>query len=134
MMTFNAGDREVCTIQQSRTNTPLQALTLMNNVAFVEASRFLAERMLRADGSPAEKIATGYRILSGRTPSKETTERLTQDYEAYQSDFKNSPDKAAELLKIGDKAYDQKLNSIDLAAMTIVATTILNLDESLTRE
>ena len=134
MMTFNAGDREVCTIQQSRTNTPLQALTLMNNVAFVEASRFLAERMLRTEGSSTEKIAAGYRVVSGRAPSKETTERLAQDYEAYRSDFANTPDKAAALLKIGDKAYNQDLNPTDLAAMTIVATTILNLDESLTRE
>jgi len=134
MMTFNAGDREVCTIQQSRTNTPLQALTLMNNVAFVEASRFLAERMLRSKGGVAEKIANGYLVLSGRKPSPETTERLTRDYEAYRSDFKKAPNKASELLKIGDKAFDRNFDPTDLAAMTIVASTILNLDESLTRE
>ena len=133
MMNFNAGDREVCTMRQSRINTPLQALTLMNNVAFVEASRLLAERMLREGGDDISgRVTFGFQVLLGREASATEIERLTADYASYRAGFDAAA--AAELLKIGDKPHDAKLDPVELAATTLVASTILNLDETLTRE
>ena len=72
LTTLNAADREACVVRKDRTNTPLQALTLMNNVAFVEASRFLAERMLREGGDePREQIRYGFMLATARPPSAE---------------------------------------------------------------
>ena len=134
MMSFNAGDREVCTMRQSRTNTPLQALTLMNNVTFVESARVLAEEMLHAGESFAVQVQRGYQSVMAREASKEEIGRLEDDYSAFLSEFSKTPDAVTQLLKTGEKPYDQNLNSAQLAAMTIVASTLLNLDESLTRE
>ena len=133
MMNFNAGDREVCTMRQSRTNTPLQALTLMNNVAFVEASRLLAERMLREGGEEvADQIGLGVSLLLGRTASPAELQRLAADLASYREEFDATS--AAGLLAIGDKPRDGSLDPIEVAALTMVASTILNLDETLTRE
>ena len=134
MMTFNAGDREVCTIRQSRTNTPLQALTMMNNVTFVEASRILAERLLKIEGDFSKQLKTGFNLLTSRDPSPQETARLKKDFDSYLSEFQKTPTELAELLKIGDKPFDQSLDQPKLAAMTMIAATLLNLDESLTRE
>ena len=133
MMNFNAGDREVCTMRQSRTNTPLQALTLMNNVAFVEASRLLAERMMREGGDEiGGRVDRGFQLLLGRSATRSEIERLSADHASYRSEFDAAG--AKQLLAIGDKPCDSKLDPVDLAATTLVASTILNLDETLTRE
>jgi hypothetical protein len=132
MMTFNSGDREVCTIRQSRTNTPLQALTMMNNVTFVETSRLLAERMMRADDEIGGRIDAGFRMLLGRGATPQEIVWLEADVTTFRGEFNVAT--AEELLKIGDKPRDAGMDPVELAAMTMIASTILNLDEALTRE
>ena len=129
MMTFNAGDREICTVRQSRTNTPLQALTLLNNVAFVEAARTLAVSMLEAGG-----IDCGLERVIGRPGSVQQRERLQADLALYLAHYRDNPSAAKALIVTGESAVDSPFDPAELAAMTLIASTILNLDESLTRE
>ena len=81
MATFNAADREVCIVRKDRTTTPLQALTMMNNVTFVEAARFLAERMIREGGSSIdERLTWGHVVTTGHRPTADELEPLRAAY------------------------------------------------------
>ena len=133
MMTFNAAAREVCTVRTDLTTTPLQALTLMNNKTFVEAARFLAERMLRQDAAPRERIAWAFRTVVSRPPTAGELKLLEADLAFYEKDFVAQPDGAAKLLKVGEKPADAQLSPTNLAAYALVANTILNLDEAITQ-
>ena len=134
MMTFNAAARETCTVRTDHTTTPLQALTLMNNVVFIEASRLLAERMMRQhDLSPRDRTAWAFRVVTSRQPGSDELNLLMADLMAYQQDFQKHPRTANQLLTVGDKPYNDTLDPIQLAAYALVANTILNLDESITQ-
>ena len=133
MMTFNAAAREVCIVRTDLTTTPLQALTLMNNKTFVEAARFLAERMLRQDSAPRERIAWAFRTAVSRPPTAGELKLLEADLAFYEKDFVAQPAEADKLLKVGEKPADAKLSPTTLAAYTLVANTILNLDEAITQ-
>ena len=121
LTTLNAAEREVCVVRKDRTNTPLQALTLLNNVAFVEASRFLAERMLREAGDdPPEQIRHGFMLATARDPVRRRVvgarPRLSNpSCERFQQD----PQEAARLLKVGEKPRDESLDAVQHAAMTL---------------
>lgn len=134
MMTLNAGDREVCTVRQARTNTPLQALSLLNNTAFVEAARNLADRVLTAEGQPMAAMIEASRRVTGKLPDSDLRKRLREDYELFRSYYQNHPSAAEQLLQTGNSTPSQNLNRSQLAAMTLIASTLLNLDQSLTRE
>ena len=135
MATFNAAEREVCLVRKGRTNTPLQALTLMNNVAFVEAARFLAERIMReADSDSASQIRHGFRIVTGRLPRASETELLTQANDQFLDYFAKNPMEASKLLTIGEAPRDKKLPVERHAALTMLANILLNLDEAITLE
>jgi hypothetical protein len=135
MMAFNAANREICSVREDRTNTPLQALTLMNNKTFLEASRFIAERMLRDGGDNIEsKIQFLSEHVLCRPATVAESARLTADYHAYLKDFTASREATASLLRIGEKPHDKSLNAPALAASTMLASTLLNLDETITLE
>ncbi|MCB1120874.1 MAG: DUF1553 domain-containing protein [Verrucomicrobiae bacterium] len=135
MINFDNASREACTVRSTRTNTPLQALNLMNDVQFVEAARALAERMLREGGeSPSEQIAYGHRLVLSCNPDKEVLAILLKGYEDYVSNFKNHPDQSQQLVAVGASEPDANLDPSSLAAMTVVSNTLLNLDETLTKE
>jgi mono/diheme cytochrome c family protein len=135
MMAFNSSDREVCLVRKDQTNTPLQALTLMNNVAFVEAARFLAERMLREGGSnPIDQMRHGFRLVVGRWPGPEEVRPLEETFEILHEHYAAHPDAAVELLGIGERPRDKRLDPVDHAALTMVANVVLNLDETVTLE
>jgi hypothetical protein len=131
MMAFDAESREVCIVKRARTNTPLQALVLMNDVQFVEASRKLAERTMGRQGEDAEKIGWAFETLTGRAPhAKETTlliRLLTEERDYY---FKHE-DEAAKLTTLGESEPPEQLDSRELAAMTTVCQAILNLDATI---
>jgi len=130
MANFDAAGRETCTVRESRTNTPLQALNLMNDVTFLEASRKLAERLM-AQPNP---IAHGFELVTSRKPSSEELNILTAALAKHQATFKDAPQEARHLLAHGDSPRNAKLDPIDLAAYTLLASTLLNLDEGITRE
>lgn len=132
MMTFNAAARESCIVRSDHTTTPLQALTLMNNITFVESARHLAERVMKAGGcTHRQRIATAIRLATSRAPSSDELAVLMDDFESYRNDFLKNADAAKRLLAIGEKPNDPQLDPAELAAYTLVASTILNLDEAI---
>jgi hypothetical protein len=134
MMTFNAADREVCIVRKDQTITPLQALTLLNNVTFVESARHLAERMLKLKGkqSQRDRIAYGFRSITGRRPIKEELNLLFADLKVHLESFSLKPEAAKAFLKVGQRPNDAKLSPEQLAAYALIASTIMNLDEAIT--
>lgn len=133
MMTFNAATREVCTVRTEQTNTPLQALTLMNNKIFVESARFLAERMLsEEDASVAEQIASGFRLVCGRAPVAEEAEVLRRAHAGFTDHFAEKPPAASGLLTTGETPRSPRLDPAAHAAMTMTASLILNLEQTIT--
>ncbi len=135
MIAFDAPGREVCSLRRPRSNTPLQALNLMNDPAYVEAARHFAVRMIRSSPLVAEQIRHGYRTLLGRDAEPAELDVLVRAFERARADFAANPDAAAGLLKTGVAAPDQaRLDAAVLAAMTNVASTMLCLDETITKE
>ena len=131
MMTFNAAAREICTVRNDLTTTPLQALTLLNNKTFVESARFLAERMLRRTDKPSDRVAWAFRSVTSRTPSPAEMDLLLADLKLFEKEFSDDPDSAKKLLKIGERKADANLPPAQLAAYTLIANTLLNLDEAI---
>ncbi|MFP6900278.1 MAG: DUF1549 and DUF1553 domain-containing protein, partial [Opitutales bacterium] len=104
MMTLNAAAREVCIVRTDQTTTPLQALTMMNNVTFVEAARFLAEGVLKAKKlPPAQRIGRAFRMVTSREPTPDELKRLLADFRFYLADFRKRPEAAKQLLAVGEK-------------------------------
>jgi len=134
MITLDAPDREVCTVRRGRTNTPLQALVLMNDPTYVEASRKFAERIMTEGGKTTEdRIAFAFETAAVRKPTARETAVLKKVFDARMAKYTADPTAATKLLAIGESPRDAKLPAADLAAWTVVASTILNLDEVLTR-
>ena len=135
MTLFDMPGREVCALKRSRTDTPLQALALLNDVTYLEASRVLAQRMLSKGGStPADRIAYAFRSALARAPSREETRILAAGLERRLAKYRADADAAVKLISLGDTKRDPKLDPAVLAAYSITASTILNLDETITRE
>jgi len=135
LLLFDATNREVCTIKRSRTNTPLQALALMNEVTFVEAARGLALRMVQEGGSTdSDRLIYGFRLVIGRAPSAHEQQVLAEGLQSDRETFTRSPDAAAQLLKVGDLSVKSTLDPVELATWTTTANVLLNLDEFVTRE
>jgi mono/diheme cytochrome c family protein len=131
---LDAPDRETCVVRRSRTNTPLQALILMNDPTYVEASRKLAERMMKEGGATAEdRVAFAFKRATARAPRDKEMAVLKRVFESQRERFAKDKPAAERFLRIGESARDEKLNVIDLAAWAMVANAILNLDEALTR-
>jgi hypothetical protein len=135
MLLFDAPNREVCVPKRSRTNTPLQALALLNEVTFVEAARALAERMMREGGAtPEERLATGYRLATARKPDPETVLLLRDGFGSRLAEFQSQPEAAKALISHGVSKPDPSLNPAELAAYTVSANLLLNLDRVVTRD
>ena len=135
MMNFNAAAREVCVVRTETTNTPLQALTLMNNKLFVEAARCMAERMwMTAKGNPDLAIRSGYRLTIGRNPAPAELKIMTRTHTNFLSHYTKNPSEAELLLATGETQRNRKIPAVDLAAMTMIANILLNLDETISKE
>jgi hypothetical protein len=135
MTNFDASTREYCTIRRPRTNTPLQALTLMNDVTFVEAARVLAQRMMIEGGkNPQDRITYAFRLASSRRPTSPELKILVDGFEHYLSEFRRDQQAAKKLISTGESPLKQELDAAELAAYTAVGSLILNLDEVVTKE
>ena len=134
LATFDAPAREACTVKRPRTNTPLQALALMNEVTFVEAARRLAERTLRADPSVDGRIQFAFETALARSPSPEELGALRRILDAQLVRFRSDRLAAEDLVNVGASAPDPKLVPQELAAYTLLASTLMNLDEFITKE
>lgn len=135
MQVFDASSREYCQVSETRTNTPLQALNLMNDVAYVESARMLAQRMLNEGGDrPVDRITKGFRLATGRVPDELETELLQSSLGSQLAYFKRNPDAAAKLIAVGEKDNAPELEAEELAAYAVVGSLILNLDEVITKQ
>ena len=135
MMNFDNSAREICSVTSTRTNTPLQALNLLNDPQFVEAARGLAERMILEGGDVVkDQITYGHQVVLARAPSEEILNILVNGYEDYLATFKAYPQRAQNLASIGASGFDLSINPAQLAAMTTVSNILLNLDEAVTKE
>ncbi|CAN5537373.1 DUF1553 domain-containing protein [soil metagenome] len=130
MMNFDASDRYLCQVKRQKTSTPLQALVLMNDPQYIEASRILAERMIKEGGTGTEeRINFAFKALTSRAPREEEINLLKDLLKEELNDLKNNPGRADDLLSIGEYERDKKLDPQEVAAYTIVASTIMNFDE-----
>ena len=131
MLTFDASERAVCVVQRQSTSTPLQALVLLNDPQLVEASRKLAERMIDEGGTAtASRITHGFLLAMTRLPDREELNALSDLYEEEYERFAVSDASTKELLQVGNSPLSERFDLPSLAAYTIVASTILNLDEA----
>jgi len=134
LKTFDAPEREFCTTRRSRTNTPMQALALLNGPQFVEAARHLAERMLSEGGRTLnERITYGFRLVTARVPVQSELALLRSSYTENLQLFGADKSAAHKLLQVGDSPYNTSLNISKLAAMTSVARLLFNLNETITK-
>jgi hypothetical protein len=131
---FDAATREFCTVRETRTNTPLQALTLLNDPAYVEAARVLAERVMREEGDASRRLSKTFSLILGRSPTPRELEVLAASHQRHLARFAASPEEAAKLLAVGQSPADATIPAGDLAALAAVCGTVLNLDEAVTKE
>ncbi len=135
MAVLDTGDREYCTVKPKRTNTPLQALTLMNETTFVEAARQLGQHMLVAGGDgDSARITFAFRTVATRGPNPMELVLLTTALNDFRREFEADPDAAMAIQKVGGLSANRELPAVELAAATALANLLLNLDEVTTRE
>ena len=135
MQVFDASAREFCTVRDTRTNTPLQSLNLMNDVTYIEASRLIAQRML-LEGGPddADRLAWGFRTITLRQLDQNELRVLTRYLQSQRQHFTAHPEEANRLLSLGERRVDSRLLPREVAAWSMVASLILNLDETITKQ
>ena len=134
MVAFDAAAREACQARRARTNTPLQALTLLNETAFVEAARVLAERTMTEAGTTTDRVTRAYRLAMSRRPSPVELRILSAGYDAHLAHYQKNPDATLKVISIGESKRNEKLSPTELAAWTAITGLILNLDEVVTKE
>ncbi len=130
MATFDAPNREVCTLRRNRSNTPLQALVTMNDPVYIEAAQALARRMVAAGSSAEEKVRAGVRLTLIRPPSEKEVQRLVALHAAVLPSYRQDEKKALEMATNPIGPTPKGADVADLAAWTTVANTLLNLDET----
>jgi mono/diheme cytochrome c family protein len=131
---FDTAARQTCTVKQTRTNTPLHALTTLNDVTFVEAARAMAERLLAAEGNDDQRIERAFRLVLARKPKAEELEILRGGLKRLRGQYAADAAAAKKLLAVGESKRDDKLDVTEHAAFTGLCNLILNLDEALTKE
>ena len=131
---FDSSDRQACRVKPGKTSTPLHALTTLNDPTWIEASRFLAEKIMLETKETSDRLETAFRHVTAQTPSVAKLSVLERAYDEQLAIFKQNPKEADKLLAIGEKKRNLKLPAHEHAALTQVCLGILNLDQSLTRE
>jgi hypothetical protein len=132
MISFDAAERNVCIVTRQVTSTPLQSLVLLNDPQLIEASRFLAERMFKEGGSTIQsQISYLFRLLTSRGPRPSELELLVKMYREQQEIFARDEQETATLLTVGEKSNDPEIPPVDIAAGAVVASALLNYDETI---
>ena len=135
MLAFDSSTRETCIVRLSRTNTPLQALNLMNDVTYVEAARRLAERMMIEGGTtPEQRVSYAYRLATAHRPRPDAQAVLLDGFHHHLGRYQADRSAALQLVSMGERPRDETLDIAELASYTMVANLILNLDRTITKE
>jgi len=135
MVAFDAPGRETCIVRETRTNTPLQALGVLNDVAFVEAARALAQRIMQGPHmAPEARLAAAFQAATARRPLPEELAILKGGFQDHLARFRRDPRAARAFIAVGESACDPRLDACELAAYTAMTQLILNLDETITKE
>ena len=134
LLAFDASSREECTVERPRSNTPLQALVLLNDPTYVEASRVFAARMVREGGATeGDRLTFAFRQALGREPQPKEVKVLTELYQKHRAEYAEDEAAARQVLEVGDSQPPEDIEPVELAAWTSVARAILNLHETITR-
>ncbi len=134
LSTFDAPSRESCSVRRERTNTPLQALLLMNDPQYVEAARHFGAHIMTDGGNgAAERLGYGFRLVTARRPNSSERAVLLDTLEKYRAKYRKDPEAAQKIISVGESPVNSKLNKTELAAYTMVANLLLNLDETVTK-
>ena len=135
MMAFDAPNRELCMMSRETTNTPLQALTLLNDPQYVEAGRAFAERILleTPDAKSGERVALAFETVTGRLANEAELDELVRALEDQRAYFESNPQEAIAVLSVGESKRNENLDTVDHAAYAVLANLIFNLSESITK-
>nr|WP_256199022.1 DUF1553 domain-containing protein [Verrucomicrobium spinosum] len=135
-MFFDNAARQTCDVRSLRTNTPLHALTTLNDITYVEAARAMAQRVLQAPAPPDDRVKLGlaFQWATARAPTAEEFDILLGRLDYLRTQFQETPADAAKLLAVGESPRDKSLPEIEHAAWTALCQLLLNLDETITRE
>ena len=133
MEVLNAPNRETCTVRRDRTNTPLAALLTLNDVQFVEAARVLAEKTLAADSDDSKRLDFLAKRLLARPFRAEELIIVNDVLKSLRATYKAKPEEAKKLIAFGESKADPKLDASELAAWTMLANQLMNLDEVLNK-
>ena len=135
MATFDASPRETCVVREARTSTPLQALALMNDVTFIEAARVFAQRIIREGGkSPEARVRFAFQHATARKPKAAEVKILTAGLSWHLKFYRQDAKAAKALIDIGESTVPNGVDAKELAAYTLLASLILNLDEVITKQ
>ena len=132
-MFFDAAKRQTCEVKPNLTNTPLHALTTLNDSTYVEAARVLARRVMTQHDKPSKRITQAFRILTAREPEPDELQLLERRLSSYVEEFRTSPEAATQLLSVGASERDESLDAAEHAAYTTLINTMMNLDEVLAK-
>ena len=134
LVTLDAPSRENCTVRRSRTNTPLAALALMNDEQFVEASRHMAQRIMTEGGmGDGQRASYAFRLATSRLPEDKELQVLLDVYRSSLEKYQSDREAAERLVSVGESKRNESLDASQLAAWSVVANMILNLDETITK-
>jgi hypothetical protein len=133
MLMFDASNRDQCEVKRMRTNTPLQALVMMNDPMVLEASRVLAERLMLENNTPRTKIAKAFQLILCREGQDKEIALLENYFETEKRSFQEHPEKATGFVKQGEFRHEEIKDTVSLAALMQVVHTLYNTDEAITR-
>jgi hypothetical protein len=134
MSTFDAPNRDICVVRRNRTNTPLQALVTLNDPCFVETAQALARRMVKEGGATVEsKVAYAFRLCLIRPPQETEAKRLVDLFKQAREEYAKQPKEAQKLATDPLGPLPAGMEPVELAAYTVVANVLLNLDETLAK-
>ena len=133
-MFFDTATRQTCTVKSVVTNTPLHALTTLNEVTYVEAARALAQRAMEGAATDADRLALAFRLVAARRPTTAEATLLAAALERQRKLYAADPAAAAKLLAVGESPRNAKLDVVEHAALAAVCSLLLNLDETLTKQ
>ena len=133
-MLFDNAARQKCSVKTLRTNTPLHALTTLNDITYVEASRILAEKILTEKTNDNERISYLFELTTSRKPNDKEAEILHNRLKDLRKDFKDSIEEVQKLINVGEYKVNTELDTTDYAAYTVLSSLALNLDETITRQ